>query len=257
MHGLGTIINVVAIIAGGLLGLAGGRFLEKRFQDILIITCGISTIFIGAGGALSKMLTISGGSLDTQGSMMMIGSLVFGALIGEFLRIEDRLEGFGEWLKKKTGNGEDGSFVGAFVTASLTVCIGAMAVVGSIEDGIYGNHSILFTKAVLDFVIILIMTASMGKGCVFSAVSVGLLQGVITLSAQLIKPLMTDAALNNLSYVGSVMIFCVGANLVLSVLWPDLGASAHPEAGETRTTKLKVGNMLPGLIIAVVWSFVA
>ncbi len=256
MYGLGTIVNVGAIIAGGLLGLAGGRFLSRRFQDILIISCAISTLFIGAGGALARMLTISGGTLDTQGSMMMIGSLVFGSLIGEFLRIEDRLENFGEWLKRKSGNGEDGSFVGAFVTASLTVCIGAMAVVGSIEDGIYANHSILFTKAVLDFVIIVIMTASLGKGCIFSAVSVGLLQGVITLCAQLIKPVMTAAALNNLSYVGSVMIFCVGLNLMMGVLVPVQEIFAKQGDTEPRTTKVKVGNMLPGLIIAVIWSFV-
>ena len=252
MHGLGTIANVAAIIAGGLLGLTGGKFLSKRFQDILIMSCGLSTLFIGAGGAFAKMLFMSGSSLDTQGSMMMIGSLVFGSLIGEFLRIEDRLESFGEWLKQKSGNGQDGSFVGAFVTASLTVCIGAMAVVGSIEDGIYGNHSILFTKAVLDFVIIVIMTASMGKGCIFSAVSVGILQGLITLSAQLIKPIMTDAALNNLSYVGSVMIFCVGLNLMLGVLMP---VPAQGAEGDRKPAKVKVGNMLPGLIIAVAWSF--
>ncbi len=241
MYGLGTIVNVIAIIIGGIIGLFGGRLLTRRFQDIITMSCGTATLFIGAGGALAKMLVISDGRLDTQGSMMMILSLVIGSLIGEALCIENRLDAFGTWLKNKSGNGSDNRFVSAFVTASLTVCIGAMAIVGSIEDGIYANHSILFTKAILDFIIILIMTSSLGKGCIFSAVSVGLFQGAMTLLSRLIQPLMTPAALDNLSFVGNIMIFCVGLNLMLSVWYPD------PQDAK----RIKVGNMLPGLIIAV------
>ena len=128
------------------------------------------------------------------------------------------------------------AFVDAFVTASLTVCIGAMAVVGSIQDGIYGDISTLTAKAVLDMIIILVMTASMGKGCIFSAIPVGIFQGSVTLLARLIEPLMTEQALANLSLTGSAMIFCVGLNLV----WGK---------------KVRVANLLPGLIIAVIWAF--
>ena len=124
--------------------------------------------------------------------------------------------------------------MGAFVTASLTVCIGAMAIVGSIEDGINGNHAILFAKAVLDFVIILIMASSLGKGSVFSAVPVGILQGGVTLLSGLIAPMLTDAAMHNLSTVGSILIFCVGLNLMFG-------------------KKVRVGDMLPALIVAAVW----
>lgn len=236
MPGLGTIVNVLAIVAGGLIGLTAGRFLTEELQNGIIMACGLSTIFLGISGALAKILTFSDGRFNTQGTIMMIASLVLGALAGELLRIEDRLEGFGEWLKMKTGNARDNGFVNAFVTASLTVCIGAMAVVGSIEDGIAANHSILFTKAILDFVIIIIMAGSMGKGSVFSAVSVGIFQGTITLLSRVLIPVMTDTAMANLSLVGNILIFCVGINLCFG-------------------KKFRVANYLPGLIIAVGWAF--
>ena len=236
MPGLGTIINMAAILVGGLVGLLFGKIMTKRFQDILIMACGISVLFIGIGGVMEHMLVIDGNSISTQGTMMMIGSLALGSLIGEWLNIEARIEQFGEFLKRKTGNSGDGSFVNAFVTASLTVCIGAMAIVGAIQDGLAHDYSILVAKAVLDLVIICVMTASMGKGCIFSLIPVGILQGSVTLLAQLIKPLMTDMALSNLSYVGSILIFCVGLNLV----WGK---------------KVKVANMLPSIIFAVAWAF--
>ena len=247
MYGLGTIVNVIAIIIGGLTGLIGGKLLTRRFQDMITMSCGLATLFLGTGGAISKMIVIADGTLTTQGSLMMIVSLIAGALIGEALRIEDHLDQFGEWLKEKSGNGSDNTFVSAFVTASLTVCIGAMAIVGSIEDGIYANHSVLFTKAILDFIIILIMTSSLGKGCIFSAVSVGIFQGLVTALSRIIQPLMTEPALNNLSFVGNIMIFCVGLNLMLSV-W-------HPDPSEGR--RIRVGNLLPGLVIAVIWALAA
>ena len=118
------------------------------------------------------------------------------------------------WLKEKTKSDGDNAFVDAFVTASLTVCIGAMAVVGSIRDGIYGDYSILTAKAVLDMIIVAILTASMGKGCIFSAIPVGMFQGAMTLLAKVIEPFLTDEGLADMSLTGSVLIFCVGVNLI-------------------------------------------
>ena len=235
MPGLGTIVNVLAIIAGGLLGMTGGRFLTETIQNTVITTAGICVMFLGTGSALARMLTLENGVLNTQGTMMMIGCLILGGLIGEVLGIEDRLEGFGEWLKKKTGNSGDNAFVNAFVTASLTVCVGAMAVVGSLQDGLYADHAVLYAKSVLDFVIIAIMTASMGTGASSSAVSVGIVQGTITLLSTLIAPVLTEQALSNLSYVGNIMIFCVGLNLVFG-------------------KKVRVASLLPGLVLAVAWA---
>lgn len=232
MIGLGTIINCVAILIGGILGLLFGRFLKEDIQDSLTKACGISTLFIAIASALESMLHIEQDSLVSTGSLLIVGCLALGTLIGEILNIENLFERFGKWLKCKTGNAKDNRFIEAFVVASLTVCIGAMAIVGAIEDGMTGDFSILATKAVLDLIIIMVMTCAMGKGCIFSAIPVGLLQGSITLLARFISPIMTQHALSNLSMIGSILIFCVGVNLV----WGK---------------KIRVANMLPALILAI------
>lgn len=236
MVGLGTIINSAAIIVGGVFGHLFGKILNERIQDSLQKASGICVLFIGIAGAMEGMLKLSGSSLSAGRSMLIVASLALGALVGEILNIEHGFERFGEWLKVKTGNAKDKSFVEGFVTASLTVCIGAMAVVGSIKDGISGDYSILVTKAILDLIIITVMTCSLGKGCAFSAIPVAVFQGLITALARLIKPLMTDGALANLSLIGSILIFCVGVNLV----WDK---------------RIKVANLLPSLVFAVAIAF--
>ena len=236
MVGLGTIINVAAIVAGGVVGMLAGRALTPRIQESLIAASGVAVLFIGIGGACAGMLqVVDGGTLGTTNTMMFIISIIGGALVGELCHLQDGIERFGEWLKHKSGNSGDAGFTNAFVTASLTVCVGAMAIVGSIQDGIAGDYSILAAKAVLDLIIIAAMTASMGKGCAFSAIPVGILQGSVTLLAALLAPYMSDAGMLNISLVGSIMIFCVGLNLL-------------------REKQIRVANMLPGLIIAFVWA---
>ena len=182
------------------------------------------------------MYKITASGLEAGGTMMMIVCFALGALFGELLNLESRFEQFGEWLKRKTGSEGDTGFVGGFVTASLTVCIGAMAVVGSIQDGTLGDYSTLSAKAVLDLIIIMVMTASFGKGCIFSAIPVAIFQGAITLLATFIEPIMTPQALSNLSLTGNILIFCVGLNLV----WGK---------------KIKVANLLPTIVFAVIWAF--
>ena len=236
MFALGTIVNTAAIILGSFLGLLFGGLLQQRHQDSLCKTCGVCTLFIGISGALEGMLTVEGAAVTSSGSLLIIGCLAIGAFIGELLNIEDAFERFGVWLKVKTGNAKDQGFVNGFVTASLTVCIGAMAIVGAIQDGIQGDPSVLYTKAVLDLIIITVMTCSMGKGCMFSAIPVAILQGSVTVLAKLIEPLMTPLALSNLSLVGSILIFCVGVNLV----WGK---------------QIRVANLLPAIVIAVIAAF--
>ena len=236
MAGLGTLINVVFIVVGGIVGVLFGGRLGERSRETLMMANAVAVLFIGIAGALQCMYVIAeDGRLGTTGTMMMIASLAIGALVGELIDLEGKIERFGVWLRDKTGNSGDKGFVNAFVTASLTVCVGAMAVVGSIEDGAVGDHSILFAKAVLDLIIIMVMSASMGKGCMFSAIPVGLFQGSVTALAVLIRPYITDAAMNNLSLVGSILIFCVGVNL----FWGK---------------KIRVTNLLPSLVVAVVWA---
>ena len=233
---MGTIINVIAIVLGGVIGRFFGKLLSERFQDTLNKVCGVSVLFIGIAGALEGMLAIKDNQVVSQKAMMIVVCMILGAVIGEILNIEDKFERFGEWLKKKTGNSKEKMFVEGFVTASFTVCIGAMAIVGAIEDGIFGDYSILVTKAVLDFIIILVMTGTLGKGCMYSAIPVAILQGSVTVLANFIKPIMTESALANLSMIGSILIFCVGLNLV----WGR---------------KIRVANLLPAVILAVIMAF--
>ena len=230
----GAIINTGAIIAGGLCGHLFGKLLKERHQETLTMACGVGTLFLSVAGAMNYML--HNDLLPGGGSMLIIACLALGGLIGEILNIENWFERFGEWLKKKTGNAKDKQFVNGFVTASLTVCIGAMAIMGSIQDGISGDWSTLGAKSILDLVIVMVMTCSMGKGCAFSAIPVLLWEGGLTLLATVIKPILTETALGYLSLVGSVLIFCVGVNLV----WGK---------------KIRVANLLPAVILAVIAAF--
>lgn len=245
MAGLGTIVNVIAIIAGGLGGLVSRRFLKERYQETITKAMAFGIIVMALGSTLSQMLVVKisetanqlSADLDTQGTMMMIISLAAGALFGELLNLEQWFERFGKWLRDKTGNQGDSKFINAFLTSSLTVCIGAMAIIGAIQDGVSGNHDTLFAKAILDLIIIMMMTASLGRGCIFSAIPVAVLQGTITLLAKEAAAVMTDAALSNITLVGNVLILCVGVNLI----WPKT---------------IRVANALPAIIIAVLFAFI-
>ena len=222
--GLGTLINVAGIIVGGLIGLAGGRFLTATTRRTLNDACALAVIFLGADGALKNF-----------DAMLIIASLIGGGIVGAIIDIDEKFERLGVWLRTRSGNDGDSKFVNAFVTASLTVCVGAMAVIGAINDRLLNDATVLIAKSALDAIIILVMTAGLGKGCIFSCVSVGIFQGTLTLLAGLIEPLMTDAALMNLSTVGNVLIFGVGVNLLL------------PEK------KISVANLLPALVVACLW----
>ena len=235
MIGLGTIANAAAIVAGGLIGIAAKRFLSARYQETMIKAMGFAIIVMALGSTLSKMLTVNGGVLGTQGELQMILALAGGALLGEFINLDRFFDRLGKWLRDKTGSSGDDNFINAFVTASLTVCVGAMAVLGSIQDGLSGDHNTLFAKAVIDFVLIAMMSASMGKGCMFSAIPVAVVQGSITLLAQLLAPILTDAALSGITYVGNVLILCVGVNLI----WPKT---------------IRVANLLPAIVLAVLFA---
>ena len=153
MIGLGTILNSAGIVAGGLMGHFIGKRFKPEQQDSLNKACGVSVMFIAIAGAMSGMLQIEGNSLSSGKSMLVVLCLAIGTVAGELIGIERGFDRFGEWLKVKTGNGGDAGFVNAFVTASLTVSIGAMAIVGSIQDGLLNDYSTLAVKAVIDFII--------------------------------------------------------------------------------------------------------
>ena len=233
MVGLGTIVNVSAIIGGGCAGLLFRGGLKEHYQKAVLQALGLCTIFIGASGALPGLLTVEGGSLagvSTRETLGLILALALGTLVGEFFDFEDKMERLGAWLKAKASRGEDSTFIQGFVTASLTVCIGAMAVVGSIQDGLSGDPSTLFTKSILDCMIVMVFASTYGKGAIFSALPVGVFQGTVTLLAGLLAPVFSQAVISNLSFLGSILIFCVGINLAFG-------------------PRFRVANMLPALVI--------
>ena len=237
MRGLGTIVNMLAILAGGGLGLLIKGGLKQKIQDTLMQACGIATIFIGVEGTLVGMVTVTNGSLKVSGTLLLIGSLVIGGLIGELIDLEEKMDRLGEKLKVLVKVQSDTKFVDGFVTTTLIVCVGAMAVVGSIQDGLTGDPSMLFTKALLDGIIVLIFASVFGIGAIFCAVPLGIYQGLITLGAVLIAPYLTGTLISELSYVGSALIFGIGINICFG-------------------KKIKVGNLLPALLVPVVYEII-
>ncbi len=218
----GTIVNVFAIIAGSLAGVALSGGIPKKYTDTIMEGIGLAVILIGLKGALKS-----------DDLLLVIFSLVIGSIIGEFLKIEDRLERMGRWLETRFSKAGDGIAKG-FVTASLIYCVGSMAIVGSLESGLTGNHQTLFAKSVLDGVSAVVFASTFGIGVLFSAVPVLLYQGSITLTASLIKPLLTPVVVTQMSAVGGLLIVGIGLNLL-----------------EIR--KIKVGNMLPAIGIPLIY----
>lgn len=234
MKGLGTIVNVLAILLGSGIGMLCKGGLKERFQQVMMQACGLATMFIGMAGAFEMIFTVEGAGLKAGATMLIVISLVIGGLVGEAINIEKRLDSIGERLKKMVRANGDNRFVDGFVTASLVVCVGAMAICGPLEEGLTGNAHTLYIKAILDLVIVAVFASVYGLGVAFSALSVGVFQGLITVFAVLIAPFMSDHLILNLSGVGSVLIFAVGLNL----LFPK---------------KVRVGNLLPALLIPVVY----
>ena len=239
MIGIGTIVNVLAIAAGSTIGMLARKGIPDRLQQSVMKALGIATMFIGLTGTLAEMLVVTPDGISTRGVMLMIISLVIGTVFGELLRIEDRLESLGDTLKKlKLFRNTDAAFTEGFVTATLVVSIGAMAIIGSFNDGLGLGAEVLFTKSILDFVSTMIFASTLGVGVLCSLVPMGLYQGLLTVLAQFLKPLFDGTNIvSDLSLVGSVLIFAIGINLL---------------AGKS----VKVGNMLPALLVPVVYGLV-
>lgn len=234
MTGLGTLVNTGAVIAGGIAGTLLRKGIPEKYKQTVMQGIGLSVLIIGISGTIKEMLTIvDGNKLDRQFVMLMIFSLVIGGLVGEFLKIEERLENIGNWFQSKIPS-RNGSFSTGFVTASLVYCVGAMAIVGALEDGLSGNPSTLFAKSILDGITAVIFAATMGIGVAFSAIPVLVYQGGITLLAGFIKPWLNDMVISQMSLVGGILIFAIGINLL-------------------EIKKINVGNLLPAIFIPVIY----
>lgn len=218
---LGTIINTAAIILGGALGLLFGRALSDKMKSTLIQGLGLAVLLVGVSMALK-----------TNNPLVVIGSLIVGGIIGELLDIEQGLKNLGTWMEKRFARGEDGRFTKAFVSTSLIFCVGAMAIIGSIESGLKGNHTILMAKSLLDGIYAVVFASSMGIGVLASAASVFVYQGAITLSAVLVKDLLSQPIITEMSAVGGLLIMGIGLNIL-------------------EIKEIKVGNLLPGIFVAI------
>ncbi len=236
MTGLGTIVNCAAVIVGALIGMLFKKALKERFCELITQSMGLAVIFIGAAGGVGRIIELNKAENGTVQIVMMVLAFTLGSFLGELINIQHLTERFASWLKVKTKSENDNGFVSGFVSASLTICVGAMAVIGPIQDALSHDYSTLFTKAVLDLVIIMVMASAMGKGTVFSVIPLAAVQGSITLIAKLVEPYLTQSAVTNISFVGSMMIFCVGVNLMFD-------------------KKIRVANMLPTIIFSVAFSF--
>jgi uncharacterized membrane protein YqgA involved in biofilm formation len=221
---LGTIVNALAIVGGSIIGLFFGGRIPEKYNDTVMKSMGLAIILLGLLG---------GFKVQDQDVLLVIFSLAIGSLIGEYLGIEDKLEDLGKWVEKKAGKSEGGIAKG-FVAASLLYCVGSMAIVGSLESGLVGNHQTLYTKAVLDGITSIAFTSTMGIGVMLSAVAVFVYQGLITLTASFMKVFLIDEVIRQMSVVGGLLILAIGLNMI-------------------EVKRLKVGNMLPGIFIPCVY----
>lgn len=223
---LGTIVNAVAIVIGGVVGILIKGGLPEKMSATIMQGVGLCVALIGLASAMEGMSHI----------MPIIFFVVIGTLIGEGIDIEKRLENFGDRLEKKFAK-DSSSFSKGFVTASLLYCVGAMAIMGSLESGLTGNHETLFAKSVLDGIISVVLASTLGIGVVFSAVSVFVYQGSITLLAGALSSVLTETVIVQMSATGGLLILGLGLSMILS-------------------TKIKVGNMLPAVLLPVVYYFI-
>ena len=222
---LGTIVNTVSIIVGSLIGLSFKGKIPEKYSQTIMHGIGLAVVLIGIKTAL-----------NTDAILIIILSFVIGSIIGELIRIEDRLDQFGDWIGKKISKNSTGISKG-FVTASLLYCVGAMAIIGSMESGLTGNHQTLFAKSILDGIGSVIFASTLGIGVIFSAVSVFIYQGIITLTASSIKPFLLPEVVSQMSAVGGLLIFAIGLGLL-------------------EIKKIKIGNMLPAIFVPLVYQVI-
>lgn len=220
----GTIVNVITVIIGSCLGLLLKKGLSERLTNALMVAVGLAVAYIGIDGSLSG-----------ENMLVAVLSLVIGAVIGEWLAIDRRLNRIGELLQRKLAKKSDGesTIAQAFVSASLLFCVGAMTIVGSLQSGIANDHNTLFVKAILDGISSIVFAATLGAGTLLAVVPVFVYQGSIALLARFVAPYLTDAVIAEMTCVGSLLILALALNLL-------------------NITKIKVANLLPAILVPIV-----
>ena len=221
---IGTFLNIGTVLLGGILGTMLGSRLPKRMQETILHGLGLVTLLLGVSLAIK-----------TSNILVVMGSILVGALLGEWWQIDRGLERLSEWLRvllaKKAPASSLGHFTEAFITASLVFCVGPMTLLGSIQDGLTGNYSLLAIKSLLDGFGALIFASSLGVGVIFSAVVILVYQGAVTLLAGFLQQILSQPMINEMTATGGIMIIAIGL-LLLDI------------------KKIRVANLLPALVIA-------
>lgn len=229
----GTLVNAGAIVAGGLVGMLLKKGMKPNYEASIHKTLGVAVLILGLNGVIGAMFRVGeGGRISSSGELLLIVSLVVGTFLGELWRIDDRLNGFGTKVEKKIGSA---GFGAAFINGMLIYCVGAMAIVGALNDGLQGDASVLYVKSLLDGISSIILGATLGAGVCFSAVPVLIYQGGITLLAGSVAPYLQGALLDQLCMVGFALVACIGLNFI------------------SENLKIKTANMLPALLVPIVW----
>ena len=224
---LGNYINFITIVIGCLIGLLLKKGLKDEYKAIIMQAIGLSVLFVGAA------VTI-GGLLDPDSEpVLFIVSLVIGGLVGEMLGIERALERLGGFIQRRVG-ASDNNVAQGFVTASLIFCVGTMAIIGSLESGLTGNHNTLFAKSVIDGITSMILASTLGIGVIFSSAAVFIYQGSIILFSGILEPLLTANVIREISIIGGILIFGIGLTMM-----------------EIR--KIRTVNLLPAVIVPVIY----
>ena len=229
---LGTLVNTGAVIAGGCIGLLCKKGIRESWTQSINKALGAAVAVIGINGVIANMFTVSEGKLSSSGELLLVISLVIGTLVGELLRLDDRLNAVSGKIEKRF---HMGGFASSFMNATILFCVGAMAIVGSIQDGLTGDASVLYIKSALDFVSAIIFGATLGVGVVFSCLPVLVYQGTITLLAGLLSGFLVGELLAQVCMVGYTIILCIGVNFLA-------------------TTRIKTLNMLPALLVPIAWN---
>ncbi|GHU64283.1 membrane protein [Clostridia bacterium] len=233
----GTLINVGGILAGSLIGLLLKRGIPEHISGAILKVQGLVVLIIGLNGVLTAMLYVDPvtGRLHDRGALILLISLVVGCAIGEALKIDDHVNGISDRIERRLGAG---SFSKGFVSATLIFVVGAMGIVGALNDGLVGDSNVLITKAIIDGITSIILASSLGFGVIFAAIPVLIYQGSISLLAGVISPYISDDLIRMFSMVGYALVMVLGINFLLH-------------------TKIKVANLLPALVIPIIWYYVS
>jgi hypothetical protein len=228
---MGTIVNAISIVVGSIIGFLLKKGIEEKYQAGINMALGLSVVVIAVNGIITNCITVEGTKLKSDYELLIVIALIIGVYIGEKLSIQDNLNGLSEKIEKKFNLS---GFAKSFVTGTIIYCVGAMAIIGALNDGLLHDPSVLYIKSILDGITSIILSATMGIGVLFSAIPVLIYQGTITLLANNLQSVLQGDLLNQICAIGYILVLCIGLNFM-------------------KVTKIKTANFLPSLLIPVLW----